>query len=72
MQKLLPEEIEKRSFEIITKELGGILLDEEQAFVMKRVIHTTADFDYVENLCFSEDVVKKMQEAIRNLSLIHI
>ncbi len=29
MQKLLPEEIEKRSFEIITKELGGILLDEE-------------------------------------------
>ena len=66
MQKLLPEEIEKRSFEIITKELGGILLDEEQAFVMKRVIHTTADFDYVENLCFSEDVVKKMQEAIRN------
>ena len=66
MQKLLPEEIEKRSFEIITKELGGILLDEEQAFVMKRVIHTTADFDYVENLCFSEDVVKKMQKAIRN------
>lgn len=66
MQKLLPEEIEKRSFEIITEELGGILLDEEQALVIKRVIHTTADFDYVENLCFSEGAVRKMQEAIKN------
>ncbi len=41
---LLPEEIEKRSFEIITKELGNIRLDEDKAGIIKRVIHTTADF----------------------------
>ena len=41
-----PEEIEKRSFEIITEELEatGIFLDEETSFVTKRCIHTSADF----------------------------
>lgn len=66
MQKLLPEEIEKKSFEIISKELGEIIPDREQEPVIKRVIHTTADFDYVKNLCFSKNAVRKMQEAIRN------
>lgn len=65
MKKLLPEEIEKKSFEIIAKELGNTLLDEAQAPVIQRVIHTTADFDYVKNLCFSEDAVYRMQEAIK-------
>ncbi len=66
MQKLLPKEIEKKSFEMITKELGDILLDKEQEPVIKRVIHTTADFDYVKNLCFSKNAVVRMREAIRN------
>ena len=66
MRKLLPEEIEKKSFEMITKELGDIILDKEQEPVIKRVIHTTADFDYVKNLCFSRNAVGRMQEAIRN------
>lgn len=65
LQKVLPEEIEKRSFEIITEELGDISLDAVQAPVIKRVIHTTADFDYVRSLCFSEDAVIRMQKAIR-------
>lgn len=64
--QVLPEEIEKRSFEIISEELGDIILDSVQAPVIKRVIHTTADFDYVKNLCFSEDAVFRMQSAIRN------
>lgn len=67
IEHVLPGEIEKRSFEIITEELEerGISLDSIQAPVIKRVIHTTADFDYVENLHFSEHAVEKIQQAIR-------
>ena len=53
IENVLPQEIEKRSFEIITEELGNIVLDSTNADVIKRVIHTTADFEYVNNLCFS-------------------
>ena len=40
---------------IIQAELDrmGVVLPEEQGAVIKRVIHTTADFDYAENLRFS-------------------
>ena len=61
-----PGDIEKRSFEIITEELGNTILPAENADVLKRVIHTTADFDYVSNLCFSENAVQKAREAIIN------
>ena len=60
-----PMEIERRSFEIITEELGERKLDPEFELVVKRVIHTTADFDYYENLCFSEHAVLRMMDAIR-------
>lgn len=62
---LLPEEIEKRSFEIITEELGELRLDPVLAPVIKRVIHTTADFDYAQNLYFSQNAVELLSEAIR-------
>jgi len=65
-EHLLPEDIEKRSFEIITQELGDIKLDPDKADIIKRVIHTTADFEYVDNLFFSDGVVQKALEAIRN------
>lgn len=52
-----PEEIEARSMAIITEELGERSLDPVQAPVIRRVIHTTADFDYADNLRFSENVV---------------
>lgn len=64
LRQMLPAEIEKRSFEIISRELGEVSLDDLQAPVIKRVIHTTADFDYVENLCFSRDAVQKFHQAI--------
>ena len=48
-----PMEIEKRSFEIITEELGDRKIDPEFDLVVKRVIHTTADLDYYENMAFS-------------------
>lgn len=65
LERMLPAEIEKRSFEIITSELGErvFLPDEEQ--VIKRVIHTTADFDYADNLVFSEGAVQKALDALR-------
>lgn len=61
---LPPGQIEEKSFEIITKELGDIILSPEQAPIIKRVIHTTADFDYVKNLCFSEKAVENFHRAI--------
>lgn len=60
-----PMEIEKRSFEIITEELGQRKIDAEFEAVVKRVIHTTADFDYYDNMTFSTHAVLKMMDAIR-------
>lgn len=51
--------------EIITEELGGVHLDEEKASIIKRVIHTSADFDYARTLCFSENVVELALEALQ-------
>ena len=68
LENVLPSEIEKRSFEIITEELtqSGIVLDPEKAPVIKRCIHTSADFDYAQNLVFSENAIARAKEAIRN------
>ena len=54
-----PDEIEKRSFEIIAKELAeqGITLPKEQELITKRAIHTSADFDYARTLTYSDDAV---------------
>lgn len=55
----LPGDIERSSMAIICQELEqrGIVLPEENAAVVRRVIHTTADFDYVEHLRFTPDAV---------------
>ncbi len=68
IENVLPAEIEKRSFEIITEELKqeGIYLPEKQAAIIKRCIHTSADFDYAKNLMFSVGAVEKALDAIRN------
>lgn len=65
-----PEKIEEESFAIITRELGDRILDEKLAPIVKRVIHTTADFDYVDNLYFSPDAVNVALEAINRGALI--
>lgn len=65
LEKVLPDEIEKRSFEIISKELGERKLDAENELVVKRVIHTTADFDYADSLVFSEHAVSRAVEAMK-------
>lgn len=58
LENVLPMDIEKRSFEIITEELGQLKLDPEKESIIKRVIHTSADFDYARNLRFSDHVVE--------------
>lgn len=65
IEKVLPSEIEKRSFEIITEELGDKKLVPGTELIVKRCIHTSADFDYVENLVFSEGAVEHAMDAIR-------
>lgn len=62
---VLPTEIEGRSFEIIDEEIGESPLPAEYAPVIKRVIHTTADFDYIENLVFSDGVIEKAKAALK-------
>ena len=64
-ENIKPMDIEKRSFAIITELLGDTQLDPENELVIKRVIHTTADFDYVENLVFSPHAVGKGIAALR-------
>lgn len=67
IETVLPEEIEKRSFQIISQELmrRGITLPKEQELVTKRVIHTSADFEYAETMCYSKDAVAIVKELIR-------
>lgn len=65
LEQVLPGEIEKRSFAIIERELETPL-PPETAPIIKRVIHTTADFDYAQTLCFSDGAVAAGLEALRN------
>lgn len=65
LENVKPMDIEKRSFEIITEELGDKKLLPGTELIVKRCIHTSADFDYADNLCFSPDAVEKALKAIQ-------
>ncbi len=65
LEQVAPKEIETRSFEIITQELGDCPLVPGTEAIVKRCIHTSADFDYAKNLCFSEGAVEQALDAIR-------
>ena len=66
IEHVKPQDIEARSFEIIEKELAdrGIVLDPEKDPVIRRAIHTSADFDYAHTLCFSDDAVRIAKDLI--------
>ena len=66
IEHLLPNEIEKRSFEIISKELKerGIELPKEEEMVTKRVIHTSADFEYTKTLVYSKHAVRIAKDPV--------
>lgn len=71
-----PQEIERLSFEmidgIVSEECGGYPSENRlyQA-ILRRVIHTSADFDYVENLYFSEDVLQRLETAFDEPLIIY-
>lgn len=62
-----PQDIEAKSFEIIAAELAemGIALDPEKDRIIRRAIHTSADFDYAHTLCFSDGAVSAARDLIR-------
>ena len=63
---VLPEEIEKRSFATISEELQqrNIVLPKEEEMVTKRVIHTSADFEYADTLTYSKNAVAIAKELL--------
>lgn len=67
LEYVLPKDIEKRSFEIISQELAerGITLPKENELVIKRVIHTSADFSYADTMTFSKDAVAVAKQLLR-------
>lgn len=60
-----PEEIEAESFRIIDREVGPHQFDEQQWPVVRRIIHTTADFDFAQTTHFSFRAVDKGLAALR-------
>lgn len=70
LEYVLPEDIEKRSFEIIQSELGQRVIPEDIRPVVIRAIHTTADFEYADNLYFSEGVMDKAMAVLKRGAVI--
>lgn len=67
IKHIRPDDIEKQSMEIIESELGDTShLTGIERQIVKRVIHTTADFDYLQNLVFSENAAERGLQALRN------
>ena len=64
-KEMAPGDIERRSFEIITAELGERTFPPLEAPIVKRVIHTTADFSFADSLVFSRDAAARALEALR-------
>ena len=70
-ENISPDEIERRSMEIIESEIGDTShLSESEKIVVKRVIHTTADFEYLHNLKFSENAVEIIKNTFKNQAVI--
>ena len=67
LEYIKPAEIEARSMEIIDGELAdrGITLDEKKAPFIKRAIHTSADFEYADTLCFSDGAIDQLKALLR-------
>ena len=61
-----PEDIEGKSMEIIMDLMEEKKWQEPELSVVRRCIHTSADFEYEKNLCFSDQAVSKGIRALRN------
>ena len=65
-----PEEIEKKSFQIIDEEAGAHRFSELQWPIVRRIIHTTADFEYLQTMRFHPDAIDAGIEAIRSGQMV--
>jgi precorrin-8X/cobalt-precorrin-8 methylmutase len=61
-----PDEIENLSFQIIEREIGAHNLRNEQWIIVRRMIHTSADFGYKDMVRFHPDAIKSGLDAIRS------
>ncbi|AOR24280.1 precorrin-8X methylmutase [Clostridium taeniosporum] len=66
-----PMGIEEKSFEIIGEELGQHSFTEEELLIVKRVIHTTADFEYKDLIEISDDAINKGKEILSKGATIY-
>lgn len=73
-ESIAPNDIEKKSFEIISevivKDYPDYEMDPKKEAVIKRVIHTSADFEYLENLKISKDAIEAGLAALKKGALI--
>lgn len=63
---LRPEEIEAESFRTIDKEAGDHGWPEAEWQIVRRAIHTSADFEYVQSMVLSEKAVERAVKALRS------
>ena len=64
IENIAPMDIEKRSMEIISETLGDKKLDPRYQDIIKRCIHTSADFEYADSLYFTDGVEKIVRKAM--------
>lgn len=64
IENMAPMDIEKRSMEIISETLGDKKLDPRYQDIIKRCIHTSADFEYADSLYFTDGVEKIVRKAM--------
>lgn len=65
IENIKPDQIEAKSFEIIEEILGDCKLDPRYELIVKRCIHTSADFEYAESMYFTDGVVEQLKKAIK-------
>jgi precorrin-8X/cobalt-precorrin-8 methylmutase len=67
---MTPAEIEALSFKIIDQEAGRHDFSSDQWTIVRRMIHTSADFEYLETVRFHPNAVAAGLDAIRNARTI--
>ncbi|KXB56812.1 precorrin-8X methylmutase [Lachnoanaerobaculum saburreum] len=73
MLQIKPEDIEKKSFEILTSQMDKDRMKfytDDELLVVKRTIHTTADFDYQYNVIFQNNAIETLKYCIQSDAMI--
>jgi precorrin-8X/cobalt-precorrin-8 methylmutase len=70
LNKVAPSKIEDKSMELIEKNLNGHEIPPEQKPIIKRVIHTTGDFDFLTSIIFHDKAVSAGLKAVGEKKII--